>query len=89
MLLLSKPATQDRLNAAVAEIIGLNVLGPVSIPGTWDAEKAIQYIEKRHKKPIEYQKHNEDGTWFFIHNKVIHFAPNRVLIRPLQTMITP
>ena len=89
MLLLSKPATQDRLNAAVIEVIGLNVMGSVNIPGMWDAEKTILYIEKRLKKPIEYQIYNEEGTWFFIHNKVIHFAPNRVLIRPLQTIITP
>jgi cell shape-determining protein MreD len=29
MLLLTKPATQHRLNAAVVEVLGLNVMGPV------------------------------------------------------------
>jgi hypothetical protein len=89
MLLLSKPATQDRLNAAVFEVIGLNVMGSVGIPGRWDAEKAIQYIEKRLKESITQQMFSEEGTQFYAKNKVIHFSPTGVLIEPVQTIITP
>lgn len=85
MLMLSKPSTQDRLNAAVVEVIGLNVMGPVSIPGSWNAEKAILYIEKRLKEPITHQVYDEEGTQFYAQDKVIHFSSIGVQIEPLQT----
>jgi hypothetical protein len=79
MLILSKPVNQDRLNAAVVEIICLRVMGPVLIPGIWDMHDTLQYIESKFKHP---PKATEDKTLFFIHDKTIHFTHSSVVIFP-------
>ena len=84
MLYLSKPATQARLNAAVAEVIGLNVLGPVGIPwscAAWDADSVVQYTETRMKqrmKPV----FQGDALHFHINNKQVCFTEWGVVIQP-------
>jgi hypothetical protein len=85
MLYLSKPATQARLNAAVAEVIGLNVLGPVGIPwgccAARDADGVVQYTETRMKqrmKPV----FQGDALHFHINNKQVCFTEWGVVIQP-------
>ena len=83
MLLLTKPTTQERLNAAVFEIIGLNVMGPVGIPGEWDARSAAQYIERRLKRPITQHPCKEHGMLLQTGNKHIYFTQSGILIQPI------
>ena len=80
MLLLTKPATQDRLNAAVVEIIGLNVTGSVCIPVgaqmmmMWDAGSTLRYAERRLKQSITLIQDSErGGVYFQVDNKLVCF----------------
>lgn len=82
MLILPRPANQDRLNAAVVEVIGLNVMGPVGIPGDWDAHETIRYAESRAKASIVPYA-SEQGVGFFSSDKWVHFTPLRVTIQPV------
>jgi hypothetical protein len=87
MLLLTKPTTQDRLNAAVFEIIGLNVMGSIGIPGDWDANSTAQYIERRLKRPITQHFCREHGVRLHTGNKCIYFTQSGVLIQPMHTLM--
>ena len=84
MLTLTKPANQDRLNAAVAEVADLNVMGPVCIPGEWDAHEAMLYTEVKLKQPHTlYFITEDDGSIMYqITNKLIHFKRSCVYIYP-------
>jgi hypothetical protein len=84
MLSLTKPATQSRLNAAVVEVIGLNVMGPVYIPGEWDVHDTILYAESKLKKfePLTLYQDPCTGTFFFAKNKKVHFTPSGISIHP-------
>jgi hypothetical protein len=79
MLILSMPMNQDRLNAAVLEVIRLRVMGPVQIPGRWDMYDTMQYIESK----LEHSP-TESGDGFSIHNKCIQFTNSAVVISPLK-----
>ena len=86
MLLLTKPATQDRLNAAVVEIIGLNVTGSVCIPVgaqmmmMWDAGSTLRYAERRLKQSISLIQDSErGGVYFQVDNKLVCFCSDGVV----------
>ncbi len=83
MLLLTKPATQERLDAAVYEIIGLRVMGPIGIPGEWNAHSTAQYLQRRLKKqtPIIQHMCKEHGIRLLAGNKCIYFTESGVLIK--------
>ena len=83
MLLLTKPTTQERLNAAIFEIIGLNVMGPVGIPGEWNAKSAAEYIECRLKRPVTQHECKEHGIRLQTGNKHIYFMQSGILIQPI------
>ncbi len=90
MLFLTKPATQDRLNAAVVEVIGLNVMGPVSIPGTlWSASNALEYTETKLKQPLTLFQDLEHGIYFQVNNKRVCFNATGVVIFPLDPSSKP
>jgi hypothetical protein len=79
MVLLSKPANQERLGAAIHELIRLRFDGPVYIEGEWDAFYILQYLEERmgvHTIPTL----NEAGTLFCIRGKFISFTDNCVVV---------
>ena len=82
MLTLTKPVTQERLNAAVAEVIGLNVMGPVRIPGEWDANETINYVEERLKQTNSLHYITESGVMYQITDKIIHFTHTEIYIYP-------
>ena len=84
MLLLTKPANQDRFNAAVVEVISLNVLGSVGIPGLWDTDNTLQYIERKTKDPVTQFNCPQHGTRFHTRNKCIYFTDAGILIQPLR-----
>jgi hypothetical protein len=80
MLTLSPPSDHDRLNAAVFEIVGLNVHGTVCIPGNqWDCYNTLGYLEQRLRQPI-IATECVDGSEFFICDKHIRFASDGVFI---------
>lgn len=85
MLLLTKPATQDRLNAAVVEVLGLNVMGPIGIQGaSWDIHNTVRYIEARLKQPLTVVLDSESQFHFFHANKKrVCFTSSGVLIFPI------
>jgi hypothetical protein len=86
MLLLTKPATQERLDAAVYEIIGLRVMGPIGIPGEWNAHSTAQYLQRRLKmKQITQHVCKEHGFQLLAGNKCIYFTKSGVLIQPCTT----
>jgi hypothetical protein len=85
MLLLTKPATQERLDAAVYEIIGLRVMGPIGIPGEWNAHSTAQYLQRRLKKQITQNVCKEHGMQLLAGNKRIYFTKSGVLIQPCTT----
>ena len=81
MLMLARPVTQDHLNASVLEVINLNVMGPVGIPGEWDADDTIRYIEAKTKTTLQSVP-IENGIHFFINDKRVKFTQFRVTIQP-------
>jgi hypothetical protein len=86
MIFLSKPPTQNRLNAAVVEIVGLNVMGPVCIPGTWDLNCTLEYTERKLKQQLISFIDLEQGTYFVANNRRIYFTPSGVWIYPPETL---
>jgi hypothetical protein len=89
MLILTKPATQSRLDAAIVEVIGLNIMGPVYIPGSWDAHSTIQYAEIKLKQPLTMYHNPKAGVYFNANDKQVHFTLSGVLINPAETLIPP
>lgn len=80
MLTLSSPSDHDRLNAAIFEIVGLNVHGTVFIPGNqWDCYNTLGYLEKRLRQPI-IATECADGSEFFIRNKHVRFTYEGVFV---------
>ena len=79
MLMLSTPFSQSRLNAAVLEIIGLRISGPVGIPGVWDAEETRQYVERKTRRTVLMAG---DGRVFCTDGKHVEFSAFRVVISP-------
>ena len=84
MLSLTKPANQSRLNAAVTEVIGLNVMGPVCIPGEWNAREAMHYIEVKLKLPhtLYFVTDEGRGILYQVTDKLVHFTRSCVYIYP-------
>ena len=89
MLILTKPATQSRLDSAIVEVVGLNIMGPVYIPGSWDAYSTKQYAEIKLKQLLAMYHHPEAGVYFFANGKQVHFTLSGVLIHPPETTIPP
>jgi hypothetical protein len=79
MVFLSKPASQERLGAAIHELIRLRFDGPVYIDGEWDAFDALRYLEERRGMDT-IPTLNEAGTLFCIGGKFISFADNCVVV---------
>jgi hypothetical protein len=79
MLMLRKPATQSRLNAAVMETIDLRISGSVGIPGEWDMQDTMQYIESKTKRTLEACR-NE----FSVDDKRVLFTPFCVVIQTVE-----
>lgn len=81
MLFLSKPVSQSRLNAAVAELVGLRVDGSVCIPGSWDAHSAMQHTKSRLKQPLYLLDSPEkNSVCFCIGNKQVLFTDSMVYV---------
>lgn len=81
MLVLSRPFNQDRLNAAIFEIVGLNIHGTVCIPGEeWDCYQTLGYLERRLKRPF-IATMCADGSRFCICGKVVYFGQFGVFIQ--------
>ena len=78
MLMLSTPLTQNRLNAAVFEVVRLRLTGPIGIPGVWDAEETRRYMETRIRRTVVAG----DDMWFCVNGKHVHFTAFRVVITP-------
>lgn len=76
MLMLSTPATQSRLNAAVKEMINLRISGSVGIPGEWDMQETMLYLESKTRRKLEAY----DGE-FDVGDKSVRFTPFFVLIQ--------
>jgi hypothetical protein len=80
MLTLSSPSDHGRLNAAIFEIVNLNVHGTVCIPGNkWDCYDTLGYLEQRFKQPV-IATQCADGSEFFIHDKKVSFTDECVFI---------
>jgi hypothetical protein len=88
MLILSPPVTQERFNATVKEVIGLNILGSVLIPpppsGTyetnkWDPGALIDYLEHALRIAV-IPTLEEDGSTFLVWGKRVEFIEKGVLI---------
>jgi hypothetical protein len=100
MLILTKPVNQERLNAAVVEVVGLNVMGPVCIPGEWDAHEVMRYIEVKLKQPhtlyfvTDDDSNNNEGNnnnsssssiMYQVTDKLVHFTKSQIYIYPNET----
>ena len=81
MLILSTPVTQERLNATVKEILGLNILGPVLI--SWEKESdpgaLIDYLEHALRIAV-IPTLAEGGSRFLVWGKSVEFTDRGVLI---------
>lgn len=82
MLTLTTPVTQERLNAAVVEVIGLNVMGPVCIPGEWDVQETINHVKVKLKHPCSMHYITDQGVMYQIKDKIIHFTRSDIYIFP-------
>ena len=80
MLMLRKPVTQDRLNAAVMETINLRITGSVGIPGIWDMKDTMHYIESKTGKTLE----DNGSSEFSVDDKCVRFTSFCVVIQTLQ-----
>ena len=87
MLILSTPVTQERLNAAVKEVVGLTILGPVLISSAsetsyyWDPCALIDYLENALRIAV-IPTLEEDGSRFLVWGKCVEFTEQGVLISP-------
>jgi hypothetical protein len=80
MLVLSCPANHDRLNAAVFEVIHLNVSGAVCILGSgWDCYITLGYLEKR-MKCLMIATQCSDGSEFRVCGRTVCFTDEGVFI---------
>jgi hypothetical protein len=82
-LVLTKPMTQDRLNAAVFECARLRMTGSIRIPGYWDALDTMDYFETRARAPIVRMSDSD----FLFCDKHISFRFDRVEINPTRIEI--
>ena len=83
MLSLAKPVSQDHLNFAVVEVIGLNIMGVVHIPGQWDIHNTLEYIETKIKQSCTLYQDPEEGFFFNANNKQILFTASGILIQAI------
>jgi len=80
MLVLSCPSNQDRFNAAIFEVLNLNIHGTVCILGNgWDCYITLGYLEQRLKQTV-IATHCVDGSEFSVCGKVISFTDDGVFI---------
>ena len=83
MLILSPPVTQERLNATVKEVIGLNILGSVLISSasdtSWDPGALIDYLEHALRIAV-IPTLEDDGSRFLVWGKRVEFIDQGVLI---------
>jgi hypothetical protein len=80
MLVLSCPVNQDYLNAAVFDVIHLNVDGVVCIIGSgWDCYDTLGYLEKR-MKCVMIATQCSDGSEFCVCGRTVSFTTEGVLI---------
>ena len=85
MVFLSKPASQDRFNATVYELIRMRYNGTVCVEGSWDTDDTLSYLEHRMKLEI-IPTLRHDGSVFFLNDKCILFQEDGVLV---STELTP
>ena len=83
MLRFTKPADHDRFNATLYELCNMKFQGGVVIDGRWDADIALQYLERRSKLRI-IPTLNADGSVFRLHEKGVVFEPDRVMVIALH-----
>ena len=80
MLILTRPLNHDRFNAALFEVLSLNITGTVCIlGGEWDCYYTLGYLEKRLKHTL-IATHCMDGTEFSVCGRRISFTPEGVFI---------
>ena len=79
MLRFTKPADHDRFNATLYELCYMNFQGGVVIDGSWDADTALQYMERRSKLRV-IPTLNADGSVFKFRNKGVVFERDRVVL---------
>ena len=80
MLVLSRPWDQDRFNAALHEVLTLNITGTVCIQGSeWDCYSTLGYLEKRLKTSF-IATGRMDGSEFSVCGKRISFTDSGVFI---------
>ena len=84
MLTLTRPPDQDHFNAAVFELISLNVSGEVYLPGVWDSYNTLEYLEKRLRISLIATLH-EDGSVFSVRGKLVQFTDESVIISTSRT----
>ncbi len=80
---LSRPINQDRLNAAVFELLRLRFTGAVWLPGEgWDCEETVRYLGTRSRRCSLISWLSADGTLgaFRFGDKRVSFAEDGVLI---------
>ena len=79
MLFFSRPADHERFNATVFELIRMRFNGSVCIPGVWDANETLRYLEKRTGFEI-IPTLKLDGSFFTIRGKHIIFTKASVIV---------
>ena len=87
MILLSRPASQDRFHATLYELIRMRFSGTISVDGEWDAYDALEYLETRMRMEI-IPTLRTNGSLFHLNGKYIRFSNDNVLITTSQTMIS-
>jgi hypothetical protein len=84
MLVLTRPVNHDRLNAAIFEVVHLNVSGVVCIPGAqWDCYITLGYLERRMRcSMIATQR--ADGSEFCVCGRTVSFTDDGVFISAMN-----
>lgn len=79
MITFNRPLTQDRLHAALYELIRMRFTGTVIIEGGWDAYDALEYLENRLRVEI-IPTMRMDGSLFYLNDKYVRFLIDHVVI---------
>lgn len=87
MILLSRPASQDRFHATLYELIRMRFSGTIYVDGEWDAYDALAYLETRMRMEI-IPTLRTNGSLFHLNGKYVHFLDENVVVTTSSAEIT-
>lgn len=81
MVQFTRPATQDRFNATIYELLRMKFNGEVTVPGNWDPYITLDYLENRFRLCI-IPTLTPNGSSFEMFEKLVIFSQDGVLVIP-------